>query len=187
MRCDGYHPAGQRLVVDLAARLILEQRNGRIDHEVGLHDDMVIGWLLAHWLLTRGKMLSFYGIDDRRIGSALKVGGAESAGAHQRRLEQQAIQDEIKHLYDALSSEPSEWIAARIDHQMRLLDRRIVLEDGEIFSMDTLINQAKERKRERQRQRRAATVVDTPGPARQGFFSDTLPGANVHPLKRGNW
>ena len=77
-------------------------------------------------------------------------------------------------------------IAARIEHQMRLLDRRIVLEEGEIFSMDTLINQAKERKRDRRRQRQAAPLAETVGPS-QGFFSDTPPGTVVHTLKRGGW
>ncbi|MBB5409316.1 hypothetical protein HDG34_003257 [Paraburkholderia sp. HC6.4b] len=165
----------------------LTTRNGRIDHEEGLHDDMVIGWLLAHWLLTRGKMLSFYGIDDRRIGSALNAGGQETMIDHQRRREQQAIQDEIGRLADELSREPNEWVAARIEHQMRLLDRRIVLEEGEIFSMDTLINQAKEKKRERRLLRRAATPADPPNPSPLGFFSDTPPGANIHTLKRGGW
>jgi hypothetical protein len=169
----------------------LTTRNGRIDHEEGLHDDMVIGWLLAHWLVTRGKMLAFYGIDDRRIGSALHVSSRESVIDHAIRREQQAIQKEIRRLYDELSREPNEWVAARIEHQMRVLDRRVVLEEGEIFSMDTLINQAKDRKRERRLQRRTVTPPADPSPPPQGFFSDippgVTPGAPVRTLKRGGW
>lgn len=100
---------------------------------------MVIGWLLAHWLLTCGKLLSVHGIDDHRIGSALNAGGQETTIDHQRRRAQQAIQDEFYR-------EPDEWVAARTAHHMRLLDRRIVLKEDEIFGMDTPINQAKAKK-----------------------------------------
>ena len=42
-------------------------KNGRVDHQDGEHDDMVIGWLLCFWLITQGKNLSFYGIDAKNI------------------------------------------------------------------------------------------------------------------------
>ena len=42
-------------------------RNGRVDHAVGSHDDMVISLLLCHWVLTMGKNLIQYGIDPATI------------------------------------------------------------------------------------------------------------------------
>ena len=107
---------------------------------------------------------------------------------HQRRRQQQAMRTKSRVCPPTSSSrEPNEWVAARIEHQMRLLDRRIVLEEGEIFSMDTLINQAKAKKRERRIQRRTATPPVNPAPPPRGFFSDTPPGTNIHTLKRGGW
>jgi len=41
----------------------IEIRKGRIDHKLGKHDDMVIAYMLAHWLLRNGRNLSMYGIN----------------------------------------------------------------------------------------------------------------------------
>lgn len=40
----------------------LEIRNGRIDHPMNGHDDEVVSWLLAGYLVFFGKNLSYYGI-----------------------------------------------------------------------------------------------------------------------------
>lgn len=45
----------------------LVERNGRIDHQRSGHDDLVISWLLAMWLLLFGKNLSHYGINNSRL------------------------------------------------------------------------------------------------------------------------
>lgn len=41
----------------------LVTKNGRIDHKASGHDDLVIGWLLAVWMVTSSSNLSFYGIN----------------------------------------------------------------------------------------------------------------------------
>lgn len=47
--------------------LSLVERNGRIDHVKSGHDDLVISWLLAMWLLIFGKNLSHYEISNHRL------------------------------------------------------------------------------------------------------------------------
>lgn len=47
--------------------LSLVERNGRIDHQRSGHDDLVISWLLAMWLLIFGKNLNHYGISNNRL------------------------------------------------------------------------------------------------------------------------
>lgn len=42
--------------------LSLSVKDGRIDHKSGLHDDRVIGWLLAIWMLSFSRNLAYYGI-----------------------------------------------------------------------------------------------------------------------------
>lgn len=42
--------------------LSLSVKDGRIDHKSGLHDDRVIGWLLAVWMLAFSKNLAYYDI-----------------------------------------------------------------------------------------------------------------------------
>lgn len=41
----------------------LTVKDGRLDHSSGLHDDRVVAWLLAVWMLTLSKNLSYYGIE----------------------------------------------------------------------------------------------------------------------------
>ena len=49
----------------------LTVKNGRIDHRDGLHDDTVIGHLLCNFLVFHGHNLSFYGIDEGTVLSAI--------------------------------------------------------------------------------------------------------------------
>lgn len=52
------------LVAQLAG---LFEKNGRIDHPAGGHDDLVIAWLLGQWFLRNGKNVNQYGFDQRSI------------------------------------------------------------------------------------------------------------------------
>lgn len=47
----------------------LIRKNGRVDHADGQHDDLIIGWLLAHRVLIGGFNLHLYGIDTSEIYS----------------------------------------------------------------------------------------------------------------------
>jgi hypothetical protein len=127
----------------------LVTRNGRIDHPVGEHDDMVIGWLLANWLLHQGKNLSFYGIDKVMTSFAPKP--IETPLETERREEQQYIRERIDELYNLLTEEDDDFITLQMEHELRMLSRRLILEVGEIYSLDNLIKQAKEKKRTRRR------------------------------------
>lgn len=49
--------------------LSLSVKNGRIDHDSGLHDDRVIAWLLTIWMLGFSKNLSHYGIKNPLMGA----------------------------------------------------------------------------------------------------------------------
>ena len=50
----------------------LQARNGRLDHTVGGHDDMVMSWLLACYVIFEGKNLGYYGIDSLDILREIK-------------------------------------------------------------------------------------------------------------------
>ena len=47
--------------------LNLVEKNGRIDHKASGHDDLVISWLLAMWLLLLGNNLGHYEINNSRL------------------------------------------------------------------------------------------------------------------------
>ena len=53
-----------RLISQISA---LTVKNGRIDHSAGLHDDLVVSWLLGYYLISMGSNLEYYGIDSSKI------------------------------------------------------------------------------------------------------------------------
>lgn len=121
--------------------------NGRIDHQVGEHDDMVIGWLLNHWLMTKAKNLSFYGIDSKQILCELQSIKIESNKDMYDYMEQQNIRQEIEKIYNEMKAENDTIIVDRLEQELRSLNRRLVLQDGEFFSVDDLIKSIRENKR----------------------------------------
>jgi hypothetical protein len=128
----------------------LVTKNGRVDHKDGGHDDMVIGWLLCHWLITKGKQLAFYGIDQHRIGTGISTQASEEyIRDTQFRQEQEMLREEMKLLGQQLTKENDEWIIQRLEHQMRILNKHVIRDEGEVFSLDTLISKAREQRREK--------------------------------------
>jgi len=129
----------------------LTTRNGRIDHEKGEHDDLVIGWLLIFWLITLGKNLSFYGIDDRKVMSAARIKTNETNMEAITRIEQDEIRERMDAIYDQLTNEVDDYVSMRLEHELRALDKRVILAAGEVYSLDNLIRQAKESKKTKRR------------------------------------
>jgi hypothetical protein len=129
----------------------LVNKNGRIDHEDGEHDDMVISWLLCHWLLTLGKNLSHYGIDTSKVMSKVALKTTETHQEFQFRDEQDKIRIRIQEIFEILTTESDDFVSMRLEQELRLLDKRIVLEQNEIYSLDSLIAQAKKTKQDRKR------------------------------------
>lgn len=132
----------------------LVTRNGRVDHEVGEHDDLVIGWLLSNWLIMQGRNLSFYGIDSSRVMISIK--NKESAQSMSKadivkRNEQIAIRKRIEELYEELTNERDEFVSMRLEQELRALDRKIILEDDEVYSVDELLKNINESRRNKRR------------------------------------
>ena len=126
----------------------LVTRNGRVDHEIGAHDDLVIGWLLCHWLLTMGKNLAHYGIDPKQILiSAIKEKPMSSEEQLQRHMQLQ-VRQRINTLFELMSQEGNEYLLGRYEQELRQLDRQLVLQEGENFSLDAFLNEIKEKKKQ---------------------------------------
>ena len=125
----------------------LTTRNGRVDHQEGEHDDMVIAFLLNFWLLTQGKNLQHYGIDSKAIFCEVKKPEILDNKSYYDYQEQQNIRSEIENLIDKIKNESDDFIVQRLEFQLRNLNRRLVLEEGEIFSLDDLINSVREQRK----------------------------------------
>lgn len=147
--------AGERtLDVPLINQILgLVIRNGRVDHAVGDHDDLVIGWLLANWLLTLGKNLDFYGMDPRVILSEVAPRKVVSMEEERRINEQRMIREKITQVHKQLSDETDDYICIQLENQLRHLNSKLVLEDNELFSLDAVIRDAQEKRSNMLRQR----------------------------------
>lgn len=125
----------------------LETRNGRIDHPEGQHDDLVIGWLLIHWFLGFAKRPEWYGLDPTKIMTKLSSRRDETQEEIWAREDQAIIRRKMEILYEELADEEDDFLSMRLEMELRRLDKEVVLESGEIYSVDGLIRKAQERKK----------------------------------------
>lgn len=128
--------------------------NGRVDHLPGENDDMVIAWLLSFWLITSGKNLTYYGIDSRNIFAEADRKEIKSSKEFYINNEQLDIRRKIEELYEEINQEQDPFVIQKLEHTLRMLNRQLVLEDGEIFSVDELINSLREKKRNSRKEHR---------------------------------
>jgi hypothetical protein len=123
-------------------------KNGRVDHPAGEHDDMCISWLLAHWMITKAKNLRYYGIDPQLVGSLLSDSGSDMDPQQaEEKREQRAIRERIKDLAEKITASKDVFVIARIEQEIRALSNRVIIEESEMFNVDNLIKEAKEKKR----------------------------------------
>lgn len=129
-----------RTLVSQLTGLII--KNGRVDHRDGENDDMVIGWLLAHWFITSAKNLSFYGIDPTRVLVESKPQKEIEPRLYYMHIEQQRIRNRIQEIYEKLKMERDSNICKMYERELVFLDSKIVLQDGEHYSVDAIIKEA---------------------------------------------
>lgn len=129
--------------------LSLESKNGRIDHAPGEHDDAVIGWLLGHWMLTKAKNLTYYGIQVTDILSRNRSLGSEKTPEETKEQREQIFfRDKIKELLGKLEKEENEIVAMKIENELRFYNSKLIIEENEVLSLDELITKTKENKKQ---------------------------------------
>lgn len=138
----------------------LENRSGRVDHPVGGHDDLVIGWLMCHWFLSMGKNLQFYGIDPRSVMINSKPKETLTVSQAYYEDEQWSFRERIDELFELMREETDGFIIGRYEQELRYLDSRLILKDGETFSIDAEMEKMKETKK---KQRMAANGFQVRG------------------------
>lgn len=125
----------------------LEEREGRVDHSVKGHDDLVIAWLLTMWLMSKGSNLSYYGIESRLIMSKAEEDKIVDPFEKAMKEEQKKIREKINEILDQIKEEQDDYIVTKLEQQLRVLDSSLVLEEGEVFSMEDLVRKVKEIRR----------------------------------------
>lgn len=123
-------------------------KNGRIDHPVGEHDDLVIALMLAHYLLTSGNNLSFYGIDPKYIYSNIKDSILEQDDDEtiEHKREQKILKNKIYELVDEMKQVSNailkERLLYRIEHLYKDLDHSL----DPSFNIEDLLQQLKHKR-----------------------------------------
>lgn len=125
----------------------LVYRNGRIDHAVGEHDDMVISLLLAFYMLSNGKNLHYYGLNSSRIlttmnkAMILEQGGEVRVREKERQL---AIKAEIERMIEDIKSEKNPYIKDTMLLRVKKLYNGLDDDITSSFNLDNLLKELKQ-------------------------------------------
>lgn len=122
----------------------LEMRNGRVDHRRDGHDDMVIGFLLASFLLFFGKNLDRYGIDTSHLLSGVDTQGG--VVTQQNRNEQIAIKRRIAELEDLIASNPGNTLT--MSYRRELSNLKAMVDDNVSVIDPIAVSQVKEQEKQ---------------------------------------
>lgn len=130
-------------------------KNGRIDHSNDSHDDFVIAWLLANWMLTHSKNLAFYGLDPRSVMREVRASG-KKVDPFEAHLEdqQRQLRQEIEEIYDLLIEARDEWSVVRYEKKLMALNAKLTTSETDATSIDGLLDQARKQREEKQRKKR---------------------------------
>lgn len=104
----------------------LATKNGRIDHQNGKHDDQVISYLLACYLIFFGKNLNVYGINHDEVLDSVVAGGQKIAP--QVKQEQIYIRRRIKEIENNLTL-PSIPKVVKMSYERELNNLRPLLQE----------------------------------------------------------
>lgn len=125
----------------------LERRNGRIDHLPGMHDDLVIAWLLAFWFMVSAVNIEHYGMNPLYVLRDSPQRKEHSAAEVEAARYQEHVRSTIEDLLAMIRKEDDDTIIERHEIRLRHLERELVLEEGDTFSMEDLIRHAKSTRR----------------------------------------
>ena len=164
--------------------LALIDKNGRIDHPAGGHDDMVIAWLLGNWMVMMGKNLQFYGIDSRLVMRLIVKEGKEQLDEFQV-IEQRQLREKLDRLQEDLAHESDDTVCLLIEREMRVLDRKLINDNGEIQSVDELIRIAAETRRGKKGFNRGVTSGQAYGRVLMDYGRSDRQAANNNILSHG--
>lgn len=140
-------------IIDQLLGLVI--KNGRVDHADGEHDDNCISWLLSFWLMTQGKHLEYYGIDSSKILSQSNYRQTEiQSGDAYEQYYQEQIKDQINVLTDQIKNERDNFIARKLEYQLRTLLNKLESYETTHASIDDFIKHINQERQYRNRMQR---------------------------------
>lgn len=138
--------AGHKVNDELLSKQIrgLITKNGRVDHPVGGHDDLVISWLMAHWMASMGSNLQRYGIPS---SAPLSLVSPEGAVLTKAEMQEKQMQAELKLNIEALSLQlqkaKDKMIIYKLETQLRKLTAKLPEEEA-LTTFNEILEQARQ-------------------------------------------
>lgn len=144
----------------------LEVRNNRIDHSKGGHDDMVISWLLAHYLMSKGNNLAFYGLDVMRIGMYVRDGSDETRPetmlSEAQIHEQNCIKDKMAAIVAKLDEATDSVVIMRLEQELRAVSRHLIADSNEAYNIEAVIAASRDKRRSERKAKPAVRMTSDP-------------------------
>lgn len=119
----------------------LEERNGRVDHPKGGHDDSCISWLFAQWFVRYGKELDFYGLDSSNLMLEVTENGALGDTKDSSiQLKRNAIKKEMVSLKENMRNSKDELFMFKAKKRLSILiDKLNTLGEPEVATLDNVM------------------------------------------------
>lgn len=152
----------------------LIQKNGRVDHPSGQHDDMVIGWILTHWFITKAQNLSYYGIDATALLRDVREVQTQTPQQRLHEQQQKRLRYRVQELTELIKTSSDEVLLMRYEHELRLHYSQMEFMENDRISVDEVIKSAREERRRRR------YTEETPGYGmNRGNLHDRLQSFNA--------
>jgi len=128
-------------------------KNGRIDHSSSSHDDLVIAWMLCHWMLTFSRNLHFYGIDTSRMASALSNDLTNEMTDEQKmeRDQQKELMASLDTIVAELDDCKDDIQAMKLEHKLKVVYMKLRPSDKDAISIDAVIREAGDKRKANKR------------------------------------
>ncbi|AGB07167.1 hypothetical protein [Vibrio phage VP4B] len=131
----------------------LKLKNGRIDHDTGNHDDIVISWLLTYWFIKLGENKNEYGIPNGISLSSvdmLRLGDAKKELPDPVQEKRTAFyKQKIEEVTEMLFNTDDPVIAARLEAALDRLHALIPNEVRKSITIDDVKRKAEEERNRR--------------------------------------
>lgn len=125
-------------LIDQLSNLIY--KNERIDHKPGMHDDLVIGWLLPYWFLLSATNKDYYGFSRRDVLTRVQqVMLMENGGdeAMREKLEQQKLKEELVKLKETIKNTKNKIALIELVNRFDTLVKKVT-DDDDVISIDEI-------------------------------------------------
>lgn len=143
LKHGGQTMRSKRLCNQLMA--LIKDKNGRINHRSGNHDDLVVAWLLTYWFLTSARNTQFYGLHHNSIlrMSAASITENDPMTVMKKRNENAAV-SRFEILADMMRTEKDKFVRSRLEIQLKQAFANLPADNRKARTYDEMLDQLRD-------------------------------------------